>query len=164
VSLPVVGGLPPGLGDRPLKPGGRHADGCIDEPGVDVAPHILVVEDSPLIQRLVAVCLRSLGRPIVEAADGPSAIESVLADPPGLVILDIGLPGIDGWQVLDRIRREPRVATTPVLVLTAHAQEEFRIQACKSGADAFMTKPFEPDDLRTAVEQLLAGERAAAAE
>jgi CheY-like chemotaxis protein len=129
-----------------------------------VARHILVVEDSPLIQRLVAVCLRSLGRPIVEAGDGPSAIDAVLADPPSLIILDIGLPGCDGWQVLDRIRSEPRVAATPVLVLTAHAQEEFRIQACKSGADAFMTKPFEPNDLRRAVEDLLAAETAAAAE
>jgi len=130
----------------------------------DVARHILVVEDSPLIQRLVAVCLRSLGRPIVEAADGPSAVEAILADPPDLVILDIGLPGYDGWQVLDRIRSEPEVSATPVLVLTAHAQEEFRIQASKSGADAFMTKPFEPNDLRRTIEGLLASGPAAAVE
>ena len=134
------------------------------EPGVEVARHILVVEDSPLIQRLVAVCLRTLGRPLVEAGDGPSAIDAILADPPDLVILDIGLPGCDGWQVLDRVRSEPHVAGIPVLVLTAHAQEEFRIQASRSGADAFMTKPFEPDDLRRSVESLLPAEPAAAAE
>ena len=117
--------------------------------------HILVVEDSPLIQRLVAVCLRDVGRPIVSATDGPSGIEAALSDPPALMILDIGLPGCDGWEVLDRVRRDPNTAKVPVLILTAHAQEEYRIRADRQGADAFMTKPFEPTTLRSAVVKLL---------
>jgi CheY-like chemotaxis protein len=120
-----------------------------------VPGHILVVEDSPLIQRLVAVCLRDVGRPIVPATDGPSGVEAALGDPPALMILDIGLPGCDGWEVLDRVRNDPRAAKTPVLVLTAHAQEEYRIRADRQGADAFMTKPFEPTTLRSAVVDLL---------
>ena len=118
--------------------------------------HILVVEDSPLIQRLVAVCLRDVGREIASATDGPSGVEAALSDPPALMILDIGLPGCDGWEVLDRVRRDPVAAKTPVLVLTAHAQEEYRIRADRQGADAFMTKPFEPTTLRNAVVELLA--------
>ncbi len=118
--------------------------------------HILVVEDSPLIQRLVAVCLRDVGREITSATDGPSGVEAALSDPPALMILDIGLPGCDGWEVLDRVRRDPLAAKTPVLVLTAHAQEEYRIRADRQGADAFMTKPFEPTTLSNAVVELLA--------
>ena len=117
--------------------------------------HILVVEDSPLIQRLIAVCLRDAGRTIATATDGPSGVEAALSDPPALMILDIGLPGCDGWEVLDRVRRDPGASRTPVLVLTAHAQEEYRIRADRQGADAFMTKPFEPTTLRSAVMELL---------
>jgi CheY-like chemotaxis protein len=123
-----------------------------------VPGHILVVEDSPLIQRLVAVCLRDVGRPLQSATDGPGGLEAALADPPALMILDIGLPGYDGWEVLDRVRSDPRTAATPVLVLTAHAQEAYRIRADRQGADAFMTKPFEPTTLRDAVVRLLEGE------
>lgn len=119
--------------------------------------HILVVEDSPLIQRLVAVCLRDVGHPLESAVDGPSAIEAVRADPPALMILDIGLPGCDGWEVLERARAEPATTAVPVLVLTAHAQEEYRIRADRQGADAFMTKPFEPTTLRDVVVRLLDG-------
>ena len=77
--------------------------------------HILVVEDSPLIQRLVAVCLRDVGREIKSATDGLSGVEAALGDPPALMILDIGLPGCDGWEVLDRVRRDSQAAKTPVL-------------------------------------------------
>jgi DNA-binding response OmpR family regulator len=125
-----------------------------------VAQHILVVEDSPLIQRLVAVCLRDLGLRVVPAVDGPSGARAAEENPPAAVILDIGLPGFDGWEVLDRIRSNPATAATPVLVLTAHAQEEYRVQAGRHGADAFMTKPFEPVTLRDVVVRLLDGESA----
>jgi CheY-like chemotaxis protein len=122
-----------------------------------LANHILVIEDSPLVQRLVAVCLRELGRPIVSALDGPSGITEACGNPPGVVILDIGLPGIDGWEVLRRMRADPRSSAVPVLVLTAHAQEEYRLEADRQGAEAFMTKPFEPDVLRDTVARLLQG-------
>jgi len=126
-----------------------------------VSEHILVVEDSPLVQRLLAVCLRDLGRPVRGMLDGPSALEDMAADPPVLVILDIGLPGMDGWEFLRRMRLDPQYGRLPVLVLTAHAQEEYRLEADRRGADGFMTKPFEPDALRAAVSRLL-GDRAQA--
>jgi CheY-like chemotaxis protein len=117
--------------------------------------HILVIEDSLLVQRLVAVCLRELGRPIVSALDGPSGINEACNNPPGVAILDIGLPGIDGWEVLRRMRSDSRCSSVPVLVLTAHAQEEYRLEADRQGAEAFLTKPFEPEVLRGAIARLL---------
>jgi CheY-like chemotaxis protein len=120
-----------------------------------VGDHILVIEDSPLVQRLLAVCLRDLGRPVEGALDGPSGLEAACTRPPALVILDIGLPGMDGWEVLHRMRQDPRCGRVPVLVLTAHAQEEYRLEADRRGADAFMTKPFEPEALRAAIGRLL---------
>lgn len=122
--------------------------------------HILVIEDSPLVQRLLSVCLRPLGRPIRAMLDGPAALADAAAETPAAVILDIGLPGMDGWEVLRRLREDPACARVPVLVLTAHAQEEYRLEADRRGADAFMTKPFEPEGVRAVVESLLA--RAAA--
>jgi len=121
-----------------------------------VSDHILVIEDSPLVQKLLAVCLRDLGLPLEGALDGPSGLEAACARPPALVILDIGLPGMDGWEVLRRMRQEAACDGVPVLVLTAHAQEEYRLEADRRGADAFMTKPFEPEALRSAIARLLA--------
>lgn len=121
-----------------------------------MSDHILVIEDSPLVQKLLTVCLRDLERPIEGALDGPSGLEAVCARPPALLILDIGLPGMDGWEVLRRMRQEPACNGVPVLVLTAHAQEEYRLEADRRGADAFMTKPFEPEALRAAIGRLLA--------
>lgn len=118
--------------------------------------HILVIEDSPLVQRLLTVCLRDLGRPIEGALDGPSGLQAACGRPPALLILDIGLPGMDGWEVLRRMRQDPTCDGVPVLVLTAHAQEEYRLEADRRGADAFMTKPFEPEALRATIGRLLA--------
>ena len=125
--------------------------------------HILVIEDSPLVQKLLTVCLRDLDRPIEGALDGPSGLEAVCARPPALLILDIGLPGMDGWEVLRRMRQDPACNGVPVLVLTAHAQEEYRLEADRRGADAFMTKPFEPEALRATIGRLLAARAPAGA-
>ena len=118
--------------------------------------HILVIEDSPLVQKLLAVCLRDLGRPVEGALDGPSGLDAACTRPPALLILDIGLPGMDGWEVLRRMRQDPACDGVPVLVHPAHAQEEYRLEADRRGADAFMTKPFEPEALRAITARLLA--------
>lgn len=113
-----------------------------------MAHRVLVVEDSAVIQRLISVCLRPAGVDVDTRDDGPTGLEAALTDPPDLLILDVGLPRMDGWEVLDRIRNDPRTSRLKVLVLTAHAQEETRERADRGGADAFLTKPFRPDDLR----------------
>jgi CheY-like chemotaxis protein len=137
----------------------RHRS--IPHPGltgeVALAQRVLVVEDSAVIQRLISVCLRPAGVEVETRDDGPTGLEAALTTQPDLLILDVGLPRMDGWEVLDRIRSDVRTHAMKVLVLTAHAQEETRERADRGGADAFLTKPFRPDDLRNVALGLLAG-------
>ncbi|MFV2000102.1 MAG: response regulator [Acidimicrobiia bacterium] len=118
--------------------------------------HVLVIEDSASVRRLIEVCLRVLGVDVKSANDGTSGLEAIRQERPDAVVLDIGLPGLDGWEVLRRLRDDPATADLKVLVLTAHAQPEMADRAAKGGADSFMTKPFRPLDLRVQVEKLLA--------
>mgnify|MGYP001575157369 FL=1 len=140
-----------------IPPGSDHLSEVL------VPQRVLVVEDSAVIQRLISVCLRPAGVEVDTRADGPSGLEAALTTAPDLVILDVGLPRMDGWEVLERIRSDPRTRDMKVLVLTAHAQEETRERADRGGADAFLTKPFRPDDLRGVALGLLAGPTAATA-
>jgi CheY-like chemotaxis protein len=116
---------------------------------------ILVVEDSAVIRRLIEVCLRAADLEIVTRDDGKNGLMAVSSESPDLVVLDIGLPGMDGWEVLSRIRGDEATKHTPVVVLTAHAEEESRRRANEGGADAFVTKPFQPNDFRATVLSLL---------
>ena len=115
----------------------------------------MVVEDSAVIRRLIAVCLRAGDVEIVTREDGLAGLEAATSESPDLVVLDIGLPGMDGWQVLNAIRSNPVTRLLPVVVLTAHAEEESRRHAEEGGADAFITKPFQPNDFRQTVLDLL---------
>jgi CheY-like chemotaxis protein len=117
--------------------------------------HVLVVEDSDSVRRLIEVCLRVLDVTVTSAEDGPLGIAAIHKDQPDVVVLDIGLPGLDGWEVLRQLRADPSTESLKVLVLTAHAQPEMADRAVQGGADAFMTKPFRPADLREQVEKLL---------
>lgn len=128
-----------------------------------MAYRVLVVEDSAVIQRLIGVCLRPAGVEVDTRDDGPTGLEAALTDPPDLLILDVGLPRMDGWEVLERIRGDVRTRDLKVLILTAHAQEETRERADRGGADAFLTKPFRPDDLRGVALGLLTPQAGAAA-
>lgn len=117
---------------------------------------VLVVEDSAVIRRLIEVCLRPADLDVFMREDGPSGLDAARTESPDLLVLDIGLPEMDGWQVLDHLRQDPGTKGLPVLVLTAHAEEESRRRADEGGADAFVTKPFQPNDFRQEVLSLLA--------
>ena len=117
---------------------------------------MLVIEDSASVRRLIEVCLRVLGVEVSSASDGVEGLDAIRENQPDAIVLDIGLPGLDGWEVLRRIRNDHETASIKVLVLTAHAQPEMADRAAKGGADSFMTKPFRPLDLRVQVEKLLA--------
>ena len=119
-------------------------------------PQVLVVEDSPGIRRLIEVCLRPIDVDLRVAEDGPTGLEAARRTHPDLLVLDIGLPEMDGWEVLRHLRSDEATAELPVLVLTAHAEEESRRRATEGGADGFVTKPFQPDDFRREVDRLLA--------
>ncbi len=116
---------------------------------------VLVVEDSKVLQKLVAVSLKPLGVEIEARYDGVSGLEAAIEAPPDVMVLDIGLPGLTGWEVLERVRSDLRTRHVKVLILTAHAAEENRTKASAGGADRFMTKPFQPTVLRGAIAVLL---------
>jgi len=139
-----------GRGDGPFKECRLHAD----DNGMQ--PSVLVIEDSSSVRRLIDVCLRPLDADMRFAEDGLTGIQAAMANVPDIVVLDIGLPGLDGWAVLSQLRSDPSTSDVLVLVLTAHAQPEMADRAAADGADGFMTKPFRPNDLRIAVEKLVA--------
>ena len=116
---------------------------------------ILVIEDSASVRRLIEVCLRPLGVEIRSVEDGLLGLEAATSEIPQAIVLDIGLPGMDGWEVLARLRADEATKRVRVLVLTAHAQPEMADRAAAKGADSFMTKPFRPEELRESVMELL---------
>jgi len=122
----------------------------------DVKPSVLVIEDSASVRRLIEVCLRVLDVEVDAAEDGIKGLDTARTTLPDLIVLDIGLPGMDGWEVLRHLRAGNETTHIKVLVLTAHAQPEVAEQAAQGGADDFMTKPFRPGELRERLEKLLA--------
>ncbi len=121
-----------------------------------VNPQVLVIEDSASVRRLIEVCLRVLPVEVFSAEDGVTGLDTARELLPDVVVLDIGLPGMDGWEVLRHLRAAVDTQAIKVLVLTAHAQPEVAQQADEVGADDFMTKPFRPGELRERLEKLLA--------
>jgi two-component system response regulator AdeR len=119
------------------------------------SPTVVVIEDSPVVQHLFRVTLAPLGVQLVFADDGEAGLQAVIDLVPDVVLLDIGLPKLDGWGVLTHIRSHPSTISIPVIVVTAHAQPSFAATAEQYGADGFVTKPFRPGDLRSDVGMLL---------
>jgi two-component system response regulator ResD len=113
---------------------------------------ILVIEDEKSIAQLVQLYLEQENFRVVVAADGPSGLGLHTREQPALVILDLMLPGLDGWEVCRRIRQQ---GNTPVLMLTARQTEEDRIQGLDLGADDYVTKPFSPRELVSRIRAIL---------
>lgn len=116
------------------------------------AAHILVVEDEPTIAAAIADRLRSEGYEVTTAADGLSAVDACDQLAPDLVVLDLGLPGIDGLEVCRRIQATRRI---PVVMLTARDDETDMLVGLGVGADDYMTKPFSPRELLARVNAVL---------
>jgi len=108
------------------------------------APRVLVVDDEPQIRRSLRVALRANGYAVDEAATGEAALDQAASQPPELVILDLGLPDIDGVEVCRRLREWTQL---PVIVLSAHGDEEAKVRALDEGADDYVTKPFSVPEL-----------------
>ena len=113
---------------------------------------LLVVEDDPDIAMALRLLLTRAGHTVAHAKDGRAGLRDAYTERPELVILDIGLPGMDGWQVLERLRD---VSDVPVLLLTAHGQESDKVRGLRGGADDYLTKPFTNAELVARVEALL---------
>ena len=116
---------------------------------------ILLIEDEPSNSRLMEVTLRPLGFETMVRSDGFAGLEAARDETIELIVLDLALPKLDGWQVLQQLRSDPNTMSIPVLVLTAHVGDENLMKAADAGADVFMTKPFQPDDLRQVARALI---------
>lgn len=114
---------------------------------------ILVVDDEAKIVRLVRSYLEQAGFAVVEAADGQTALIQARREKPDLVVLDLGLPGIDGLEVARTLRRERE---TPIIMLTARIEDTDKIVGLELGADDYVTKPFNPRELVARVRAVIA--------
>jgi two-component system phosphate regulon response regulator PhoB len=120
-----------------------------------VSHRILVVDDEPDITALVAYHLAKAGYRVSTAANGPDALKAAREERPDIVILDVMLPGVSGYDVLDELRRRPETKEVGVILLTARREEPDRIRGLTLGADDYLTKPFSPHELALRVSALL---------
>ena len=118
---------------------------------------ILVIDDQPDIRLMCRVNLALEGYDVLEAADGESGLSMVNEQHPDLVLLDIMMPGVDGWQVLESIKSNAATASVPVVLLTARVQREDEIRGWSSGASDYLSKPFNPSTLSAVVRRALDG-------
>jgi len=116
---------------------------------------ILVADDEPALLRLLEFVLGRRGLEIHGVSNGNAAVELLETNPPDLAILDVMMPGLDGYEVLRLIRGNPVLAGIPVVMLTARAQLDDIQQGLSLGADAYLAKPFDPEELLSVVESLI---------
>lgn len=117
---------------------------------------ILIVEDDAAIRDLLARRLEMAGYEIVFAEDGVRAILASVNAAPDLILMDMGLPILNGWQATERIKKRPETSTIPIIALTAYALSEDRYRALNIGCDDFEAKPIDFDRLIRKIERLLA--------
>jgi DNA-binding response OmpR family regulator len=118
---------------------------------------VLLVDDDPVIVRLLEVNFRLEGYAIETATRGEEALEKAQTKRPDLIVLDVMMPGIDGWEVCRRLREDPTLADVPVIFLSARAQEDDRERGRALGVVDYLTKPFDPTALLETVRVHLGG-------
>lgn len=117
---------------------------------------VLVVDDEPNIVLSLEFLMEQAGFEVVTAEDGEQALEQVRAASPDLLLLDISLPGMSGFDVLERLRSQDATAQLPIIMLTAHGRDVEREKGMALGADDYITKPFSTQSLVEKVKALLA--------
>lgn len=115
---------------------------------------VLVCDDERHIVRLIQVNLERQGYEVVTAYDGKEGLEKIRSEKPALVVLDVMMPYMDGFEVLKNLRKDPATENIPVIMLTAKAQDADVFQGYHYGADMYLTKPFNPMELVTFVKRL----------
>lgn len=118
-------------------------------------PKILLVEDNEMNRDMLSRRLEKRGYSVVVAVDGAAGVAQALAEKPDLILMDMSLPVIDGWEATRQIRADANVAGTPIIALTAHAMSTDREKSLKAGCDDFDTKPVELPRLIGKIEELL---------
>ncbi|MCB8933441.1 MAG: response regulator [Fimbriimonadaceae bacterium] len=118
---------------------------------------VLVCDDERHIVRLIQVNLERQGYQVVTAFDGKEGLEKIRSEKPNLVVLDVMMPYMDGFEVLKTLRRDPETESLPVIMLTAKAQDKDVFEGYHYGADMYLTKPFNPMELVTFVKRIAQG-------
>ncbi len=116
---------------------------------------VLVVDDSTMVRIILAECLESSGFEVIEAIDGIEAIEQIQAYRPDLVITDIVMPRMNGYELCRWIKSDPRTKGIPVMMCTTKGEDFDRYWGLKQGADAYIAKPYQPLEMVEAVKSLL---------
>lgn len=116
---------------------------------------LLVVDDEPNLLRAVAACLKAENYEVSTARSGHEALMQLAESVPDLIISDIRMPGMDGYKLARQLRGSPRTALVPIVFLTAKDETADRIEGFRAGIDAYLTKPFEPDELIAVVNGIL---------
>jgi CheY-like chemotaxis protein len=120
----------------------------------DRAARVLVVEDEDDTRLAYRTILEQAGWAVEEAASGDEGVRLALADPPRLMIVDISIPGLDGWETARRVKGQTRTAAVPVIAITAHALDEDRRRADEVGCDGYLVKPITAQQLVAEVARL----------
>ncbi len=118
-------------------------------------PRILAVDDEPNIVRLIQVNLERHGYQVETANNGAQALAKIKANRPDLLVSDVMMPEMDGFELLANVRRDPALMDLPVIMLTAKAQDKDVLEGYKTGADMYLTKPFNPQELLSFVKRIL---------
>jgi DNA-binding response OmpR family regulator len=116
---------------------------------------VLVIDDEAPIRLLCRVNLEAEGMTVIEAADGPSGLEQVREETPDVILLDVMMPGLDGWKVAEQLLEDDRTSEIPIIFLTARAEFRDRAKGLDIGGIDYVTKPFNPLDLAPLVRGLL---------
>ena len=117
---------------------------------------MLVIDDEAPIRLLCRVNLEAEGMDVIEASDGPSGLEKARQERPDVVLLDVMMPGLDGWQVAEELLDDERTSGIPIIFLTARAEFRDRARGLDLGGVDYVTKPFNPIELAPLVEDLVA--------
>jgi two-component system, OmpR family, alkaline phosphatase synthesis response regulator PhoP len=133
----------------------EHATGYIGETAVNAKTKVLVIDDEAPIRLLCRVNLEAEGMKVIEAADGPSGVDKARDESPDVILLDVMMPGLDGWRVAEQLLQDDRTVGIPIIFLTARAEFRDRARGLDIGGVDYVTKPFNPLELAPLVEGLL---------
>src|SRR5688572_17173729 len=122
---------------------------------MNLSKRLLIVDDEPNLLRAVAACLRGEGYEVDTARSGEEALVHIAQRLPDLIVSDIRMPRMDGYALARQLRNNPRTHLIPIIFLTAKDESSDRIAGIRSGVDAYLTKPFEPDELVAVIDNIL---------
>ena len=127
----------------------------MDQSSTSTAQRVLLVEDNEDNRTIYSTVLRYLGYEVIEAEDGLRAVALARSERPALILMDISIPGMDGWEATRVLRADPATRDIPIVALTAHALADDRERASKSGFTSYLTKPVEPNGVVAEVRRLI---------